>query len=55
MELARGRQAREAIAHAETRESAERLVQSKYKGWEIRGVIEIPGSAYFIIADLEAE
>jgi hypothetical protein len=53
MEIARGSRGLEALAHAETAEDAERLVKSKYTGWKIRDVREIPGSAYFIIAELE--
>jgi len=55
IELCRGRKGLEAIAHADSTQAALRLVQSKYTGWRIDTVIEIPGSAYFITAELEPE
>lgn len=55
MDVVRGRKAREAIAHAETVEAAKAKVASRYPGWKISNVVEIPGACYFIIAEWEPE
>ncbi len=55
MDVTRGSEGREIIAHFETQELAVRHVEKKFAKWTISNVREIRRPAHFQIADFEIE
>jgi hypothetical protein len=55
LEIARGRKGRDIVCHAVSADSAERHVQSKFRGWTVRQLVEIPRRAHFTVFEWELE
>jgi len=49
------RRAREVLVHAENQTTAESLVAGHFTGWSVENTFEIPGSAHFVIAELDPD